>query len=166
MVHGCMVYTERAQTAAVSCGSSHANAVSTPLRWVFKIALWRAIHSCRIICERSESARERRIARYKSNLHHHHHHISGTFGPQSPLWFPIPPVLPTAYRASCCWLFLYRAILHSRAESLRSHVIPHEWLAFYSAFLFSFLKIISTGMAGATWNCFRLGGFCAHQTAM
>ena len=29
--HGCMVYTERAETAAVSCGTSHASAVSTPL---------------------------------------------------------------------------------------------------------------------------------------
>ena len=33
MVHGCMVYTERAEMAAVSCGTSHASAVSTPLRW-------------------------------------------------------------------------------------------------------------------------------------
>ena len=32
------------------------------------------IHSCRITCERSESARERSIALYKSNHHHHHHH--------------------------------------------------------------------------------------------
>jgi len=36
MVHGCMVYTERAETAAVSCSTSHAIAVSTPLRWIFK----------------------------------------------------------------------------------------------------------------------------------
>ena len=28
-----MVYTE---TAAVSCGTSHASAVSTPFRWIFK----------------------------------------------------------------------------------------------------------------------------------
>ena len=33
------------------------------------------------------------------------------------------------------WLLLYSAILRSRADSLRSHVILHEWLAFYSAFL-------------------------------
>ena len=39
MVHGCMVYTERAQMAAVSCGTSLASAVSTPLRWIFKNAL-------------------------------------------------------------------------------------------------------------------------------
>ena len=31
-----MVYTERAEAAAVSCGTSHASAVSTPLRWMFK----------------------------------------------------------------------------------------------------------------------------------
>ena len=31
MVHGCMVYTERAEMAAASCGTSHASAVSTPL---------------------------------------------------------------------------------------------------------------------------------------
>ena len=28
MVHGCMVYTERAETAAVSCGTTHVSAVS------------------------------------------------------------------------------------------------------------------------------------------
>ena len=33
-VHGCMVYTEHAETAADSCGISHASAVSTPLRWI------------------------------------------------------------------------------------------------------------------------------------
>ena len=32
------------------------------------------------------------------------------------------------------WLLLYSAVLSSRADSLRSHVILHEWLAFYSAF--------------------------------
>ena len=33
------------------------------------------------------------------------------------------------------WLLLYSAILRSRTDSLRSHVILHEWLAFHSAFL-------------------------------
>ena len=33
------------------------------------------------------------------------------------------------------WSLLYSAILHSRADSLCLHVILHEWLAFYSAFL-------------------------------
>ena len=32
------------------------------------------------------------------------------------------------------WSLLYSAILCSRADSLRSHVILHEWIAFYSAF--------------------------------
>ena len=35
----------------------------------------------------------------------------------------------------CCWSLLYNAILRSRADSMRSHVILHEWLALYSAFL-------------------------------
>ena len=33
------------------------------------------------------------------------------------------------------WSLLYSAILHSWADSLRSHVILHEWIAFCSAFL-------------------------------
>ena len=33
------------------------------------------------------------------------------------------------------WSLLYSAILRSRADSLRSHVILHEWTAFHSAFL-------------------------------
>ena len=53
--------------AADSCGTSHASAVSTPLRWIFKNALWKTVHSCRITRERSESAREWRIALYKSD---------------------------------------------------------------------------------------------------
>ena len=68
MVHGCIVYTERAETAADSCGTSHASAVSTPLRWIFKKTCHKkAIHSCRITCERSESAQQRRTALYKSD---------------------------------------------------------------------------------------------------
>ena len=67
MVHGCtcMMYTEPACEAAVSCGTSHASAVSTPLRWIFKNMLQKASHSCRIICEHSQFAREWRIALYK-----------------------------------------------------------------------------------------------------
>ena len=34
-----------------------------------------------------------------------------------------------------CWLFLRSAILCSQEDSLHLHVILHEWLAFYSAFL-------------------------------
>ena len=33
------------------------------------------------------------------------------------------------------WSLLYSAILRFRADSLRSHVILQEWIAFYSAFL-------------------------------
>ena len=33
------------------------------------------------------------------------------------------------------WLLLYSTIFRSRADSLRSHVILHEWPALYSAFL-------------------------------
>ena len=46
----------------------------------------------------------------------------------------------------------YSAILHSQADSLRSHVILHEWIAFYSAFFEYPPKgcTYSAGMAGAT----------------
>ena len=39
MVHGCMVYTEHAEMAAISCSSSHVSALHTPLWWIFKNAL-------------------------------------------------------------------------------------------------------------------------------
>ena len=65
------------------------------------------------------------------------------------------------------WLLLYSAILHSWADSLCSHVILHEWLAFYSAFLEYSLKwcTYSAAMTGATWNC-CLGLFCVHHATM
>ena len=34
------------------------------------------------------------------------------------------------YYSFCCWSFLYSGILRSRADSLLSHVILHEWLVF------------------------------------
>ena len=66
------------------------------------------------------------------------------------------------------WSLLYNAILRSRADSLRSQVILHEWIAFYSAFVEYPPKwwTYSAGMAGATWNCCHLGAFCAHHTTM
>jgi len=67
MVHGCVVYTEYAEMAAVSCGTGHASAVSTSLRWIFKTRYKKAIHSCGITYVSSESARERTIALYKSD---------------------------------------------------------------------------------------------------
>ena len=71
-MHGCMVYTERAETAAASRGISHTIAVSTPLPWIFIKAYKKLVtHVDRITCEGSESARERRIALYKID-----HHVS------------------------------------------------------------------------------------------
>ena len=73
MVHGCMIYTDRAEMAAVSRGTSHASAVSTPIRWIFfyfflnKKTRYKVIHSCRITYERNESAREWGTALYKSD---------------------------------------------------------------------------------------------------
>ena len=53
---------------------------------------------------------------------------------------------------SCCycWSLLYSAVLRSQADSLRSHVILHEWLAFYSAFL----HIHRSGGLTALFDCF------------
>ena len=68
MVHECMVSTERAEMAAVSRGTSH---VTTKQRCKFTTsvdkenALQKASHSFRQ--ERSESARERRIALYEND---------------------------------------------------------------------------------------------------
>ena len=64
--HGTCLYGVHrtcAETAAVSCGTSHASAVSTPLRWIFKNknktkTRYKASHSCRTTCERNESAQE------------------------------------------------------------------------------------------------------------
>ena len=56
-----------------------------------------------------------------------------TYTPHS---YPPPP--PQHTHTHILWLIddrLYSAILRSWADSLRSHVVLHEWLAFYSAFL-------------------------------
>ena len=45
------------------------------------------------------------------------------------------------------WLLLYSAILRCRADSLRSHVILQEWLAFYSAFLNIHRRGVLTALA-------------------
>ena len=66
-----------------------------------------------------------------------------------------------------CWPLLYNAILRSRADSQRSPVILHEWIAFYSAFLNIHRSGVLTALAwlvyGATWNGCRLGAFCVHH---
>jgi len=44
----------------------------------------------------------------------------------------------TAYVVDCCcWSLLYSAILRSRADSLRSHLILPEWLVFIARFWIS-----------------------------
>ena len=68
--HGAWLYGVHrtcAETAAVSRDSSHASVESTPLWWISKNTLQKASHSCKITWERSLSARERRIALYKSD---------------------------------------------------------------------------------------------------
>ena len=41
----------------------------------------------------------------------------------------------TTWERCCCWLLLCSTILRSWADSLHSHVILHEWLAFHGTFL-------------------------------
>ena len=50
------------------------------------------------------------------------------------------------------WSFLYSAILRFRADSLRSHVILHEWIAFYSAFLNIHRSGVLTALAFCLWR--------------
>ena len=64
MVHGGMVYTELAEMAAVSCGTSCKYTTSVDIQ---KRAIKSYSYSYRLTCERCESARERRIALYKSD---------------------------------------------------------------------------------------------------
>ena len=63
----CRMRRDWLSLAADSCGTSHASAVSTPLWWIFQKRAIKSIYSCRITCECSESARERRIVLYKSD---------------------------------------------------------------------------------------------------
>ena len=60
---------------------------------------------------------------------------------------------------SCCWSLLYSAILHFQADSLRSRVSLHEWLASYIFLMSTKMVYLSAGMAGA-------GVFCVHHTPM
>ena len=58
--HGAWLYGVHrtcAEMAAVSCGTSHASSVSTPLVAIQKTRC-KACHSCRTTCKRSESAQE------------------------------------------------------------------------------------------------------------
>ena len=60
------------------------------------------------------------------------------------------------------WSLIWRYSPLSWADSLCLHVILHEWLAFNSAFFWIATKVVylSAGMAGATWNCYRLSTSC------
>ena len=71
--YGCMVYTERAEMAAVSSFMWHQpcqRCKYTTSVDIQKRAI-KAINSCRSTCERGESAREQRIALYKSDQQQH-----------------------------------------------------------------------------------------------
>ena len=66
--HGAWLYGVHrtcAEMAAVSCGTSHASAVSTPLRWILKNALYKKLVTHVESHATAVSARERRIALYK-----------------------------------------------------------------------------------------------------
>ena len=87
MVHGCMVYTELAPRRQQFHVAPAMPALSVHHFLVKK----KKSHSCRITCERSESARERRIALYKSD----HQSINQPINPPSPSTHPpIQPATP------------------------------------------------------------------------
>ena len=60
------VHRTWAEMAAVSCGTSHASAVGTPLQWIFKKRTIKLV-THRTTCERSESAQESGEYRYISD---------------------------------------------------------------------------------------------------
>ena len=67
-----MVYKERAETASDPCvcvRCKYTTSIDIQKRTIYIYFFFKASHSCRITCERSESARERRITLYKSNHH-------------------------------------------------------------------------------------------------
>ena len=88
--------------------------------------------------------------------------------------------IPAPFYYYYYWSLLYSAILRSRADSLRSHVILHEWIAFHSAV---FLNIHRSGvylqrkhgwchkklLPSRRLLCTRynhLGAFCVHVTTI
>ena len=86
---------------------------------------------------------------------------------------PVSAWLGLMFGTCACliWLIddcLYSAVLRSRADSLRSHVILCEWQAFYIVGFFFYhppkccTYTYSTGMASATWNCCHLGTSCVY----
>ena len=90
------------------------------------------------------------------NVNHSLHHEPGLFESVSvsiSFWneAAISPDARTwhmnVWTCKCCSSLLYSAILRSRADSLRSHVILHEWIAFYSAFSTVHRDGVLTGLA-------------------
>ena len=69
----------------------------------------------------------------------------------------------------CWWLLLYSAILRSRADSLRSHVILHEWLDFIARLWIS-TEVAVYLQRWHGWCHMKLlpsrGKFCVHHTTM
>ena len=71
MVHGFMVYTERAQRwhqFHVASAIQPNSAVSTTLRWIIQTRFAKTVTQGRMRLERIESARKQRLALYKSDL--------------------------------------------------------------------------------------------------
>ena len=73
------------------------------------------------------------------------------------------------------WLVItYTALFSALLSRLIALACGSTWLTSFIAFfvLFCFFKYTpklctySAGMAGATWNCSRLGAFCVHHTTM
>ena len=70
------------------------------------------------------------------------------------------------YRHS--WSLLYSAILRSRADSLHSHAILHEWLVFCCTFLNTHRNGVLTALAWLVPHetVPHLGLFCVHHASM
>ena len=60
---------------------------------------------------------------------------------------------------SCCWPLLYSAVLRSRADSLRSHVVLHEWTQLFIARFW-----ISTVSGVLVWETASMYAVCAPGT--
>ena len=67
----------------------------------------------------------------------------------------------------CCWLLLYSAFLRSRIDIALT--CDSTWVTSFLKCIFLIsneVMYLSADMAGATWNCCRLGAFCVHHTTM
>ena len=70
VVHGCMVCTERAETATVSRGTSHVTTYTTSVDIKTRCKNQQSLIYNHMRHDCGESARERRTAQYKSDDHH------------------------------------------------------------------------------------------------